>query len=455
MQAWLKAALNYLPQWIDFQMRQSEQPGCVVAVAHKGRAVFEQAFGFADVTKRRKMTPRHRFRVASHSKTFTATGIMKLREADRLRLDDPVGRYVEGLHPEVAEATVNQLLSHSAGLIRDGLDAGQWQDRRPFLNEKELRAALAAPPVIESSTRFKYSNHGFGLLGLAIEAVTGEPYRQWIEREVVAAARLKETQADAPVARGIPFVGGHSGDLLLGRRVVVPGDNPTLALAPATGFVSTAADLACFFGSLDPAAERSILAPASRREMVRRQWQDAHAAMPISYGLGTMIFKVGDWDTFGHGGGFQSTISRTMTMVGQDLCVSILTNAVDGQANPWADGAVRILQAFAKHGAPTARTRDWTGRWWNLWGTLDLLAFGDHVVMAAPGWVNPLTDAGEIEVTARDQGRIRLAGGFASHGEGARLVRNRSGNVSEVWLGGTKFLPKARMAAEMKRRYGN
>jgi len=453
METWLKAALDYLPRWLDYQMRASEQPGCAMAVAYKGRVVREQAFGYANLANRRKMTPRHRFRVASHSKSFTSAGVLKLREQDRLRLDDRVGQYVTGLDPDVAQATLSQLLSHSAGLIRDGLDAGQWDDRRPFLNERELRQALALPPVLDSSARFKYSNHGFGLLGLVIEAVTGEPYRRWIEREVVAASKLTETQADAPLKRGIPFVSGHSGKVLLGRRVAIPGDNVTDALAAATGFISTAADLARFFASLDPAASASVLTPASRREMVRRQWHDPYAAAPMFYGLGTMISKVGNWDVFGHGGGFQSTISRTMVAPGHDLCVSILTNAVDGLANSWAEGAIRILQTYAKGGAPLARTRDWQGRWWNLWETVDLLPLRDHVLVAVPGQLNPLLIADEIEVTGRDRGRIRRAGGFASHGEGAHLVRGRDGRVREVWLGGTRFLPEARMAAEMKRRY--
>ncbi|MDP7344507.1 MAG: serine hydrolase domain-containing protein, partial [Alphaproteobacteria bacterium] len=133
MDNWLKAALDYIPQWLEYQMRLTDLPGCSVAVAHKGRVVIEQAFGVADITTGRKLTPGHRFRVASHSKSFTSAAIFKLRQAGRLRLDDPAGRYIDGLHPVVGEATLGQLLSHGAGLIRDGVDAGQWQDRRPFL----------------------------------------------------------------------------------------------------------------------------------------------------------------------------------------------------------------------------------------------------------------------------------------------------------------------------------
>src|SRR5579863_2502963 len=185
MTPWLRPALDYLPQWLEFQMQASEQPGCAVAVTHQGRLVFEAALGVADLRRGTPLTPRHRFRVASHSKTFTAAGIMKLREKGKLGLDDRVGHYVSGLHPVVARVTLAQLLSHTAGLTRDGADSGQFADRRPYLSEKELRAGLAEPPMIEPNTRFKYSNHGFGLLGLVLQAVTDEPYIQWIRREIV------------------------------------------------------------------------------------------------------------------------------------------------------------------------------------------------------------------------------------------------------------------------------
>lgn len=458
MDKWLSASLDYIPRWIDYQMRLTEQPGCVIAIAQHGKLVLEQAFGVADLDRGTALTPQHRFRVASHSKSFTAAAVLKLREQGRLTLDDHIGRYVPGLHPQVAAVTLNQLLSHSAGLVRDGADAGQWSDRRAFLNEAELRADLAAGTTLDPNTRFKYSNHGYGLLGLAIAAVTGEPYVDWVAREIVAASKLTATTPDAPIAQGTPFARGHSSKLPLGRRVVIPGDNPTHALAAATGFVSTAGDLARFFASLMPDAKRSVLSVENRREMGRRQWQEPYSSLARWYGLGTICGTLGDWDWCGHSGGFQGTVTRTLSVPARGLTVSVLTNAADGLSHGWLDGALHILRAHAQHGAPSRRTAAWAGRWWSLWGAMDLLPMNGKVLVANPALPNPLLDASEIEVEGRDrsgasQGRIALAGGFASHGEPARLQRDARGKAAAFWLGGTKLLPEAKAAKELAAKY--
>ena len=454
MDKFIKAALDYIPQFLDYQMRASEQPGCSIAIAYKGKVVLERAFGSADLGKGEALTPRHRFRVASHSKSFTAAGVMRLREESKLKLDDRIGHYVEGLHKDVARATVAQLLSHSAGIIRDGGDNGQWLDRRPFLNERELRAALAKSPILPANTRFKYSNQGYGLIGLAIEAITGRPYARWIKSTVIAPAGLTETTPDMPLARGVKLAKGHSAKLPLGRRAVVPSRNLTHALAPATGFVSTAADLARFFAQIDPAAKNSFLSVESRREMVRRQWRSPHSTPEQHYGLGTMSGTTAGWDWAGHSGGFQGTLTRSGALLGRDLSFSILTNSGLGWSAFWVESVINILASFARNGAPSRRTANWAGRWWTLWGATDLVPMGEKVLLAAPALFNPFMDASELAVTGRDKGRITLANGFASHGEPVRRVRAASGRVSELWLAGTKLMSEARVAAEMEKRYG-
>ncbi len=451
---WLPHATRYVADWLDFQMRLSEQPGCVLAVAHNGALVCERAYGVADARTGEALTPRHRFRVASHSKTFTAAAILKLREAGRLRLDDPVGTHLPGLSAEVGAVTLAQLLAHSGGLMRDGVDAGHWLQRQAFLDAAALHAQLAEPLTLPANERFKYSNLGFGLLGLVIAAVTGTPYETWVAREIVAAAGLLETAPDMPIAADLPRAQGHGTRLPLGSRPVLPGDTPTHALAAATGFVSTAGDLARFFGQLSPGAAHSVLSAASRREMARRHWRTPHAQVERHYGLGTMSGDVEQLAWFGHGGAFPGYITRTAVVPEWDVAVSIVTNAIDGLANQWSDGALHIMNAFARHGAPDAAVAGWAGRWWSLWGTFDLVPMGSKVLVALPAALTPLTDASEIEVASPTSGRIAVANGYGSHGEPVRRVLDGDGEATRLWLAGTELVGEQDFAAELVGRQG-
>ena len=451
---WLAPALAYIPQWIGYQMRISEQPGCAVAIAHRGVLVHESAYGHADLAAGVKLTPRHRFRVASHSKSFTAAAIMKLREQGRVKLDDTAGQYVDGLHPDIATATVAQLLSHTAGIFRDGLDSAYWARRAPFSDAAAIRADLALPPSIDAGTRLKYSNHGFALAGLVIEAITGEPYGSWMQREVVTPAGLRETTPDVPLPPRAKLASGHSSKALLGRRVTVPSDQTTDALAAATGFVSTAADLSKWFAQLSPGAETSILSAASRREMTRPQWRDLHSPLDRSYGLGIVTGAVEGWEWFGHSGGFPGTITCSAAIPSQGLTVSVLTNAADGWSHGWVDGIIHILKRMADAGAPDAATAGWAGRWWSLWGASDLVPAGNRVLVAAPGLLKPLLKVPELEVTGPDSARIAQAGAFASYGEPVRRVFNKAGKVTVLRLAGMTLLPEAALAKELQGRRG-
>lgn len=450
---WLIAALDYIPSWIELQLRASGQPGCVVAIAFKDKVLLDQAFGVADLSTGEKLSPRHRFRVASHSKSFTAAGVMKLREQGKLKLDDAIGDHVAGLNRKTARATIGQVLSHSAGVIRDGRGIGQFDGRRPYLTARELLADLAADPVIEPNTRFKYSNHGFALLGLMIEKISGQPFATWIKREIVDAADLNETTPDMPLPKGARFARGHSSKLLLGERMIFPGDYSENAIAPAGGFVATASDLCRYFAQLAPGARRSVLSVASRREMTRRHWRNAHTSAEEYYGLGIISGSLGGWDWFGHGGGLPGYISRTAVLPEQELTISVLTNNSNGWAGAWVDGAIHILREFSQRGPPTRRVRDWRGRWWGAAAPADYIPLGNRVILADPLLWNPFLNATEIEVTGRDKGHVSVDNGYGHMGEPVSLGRGKGGKVVEINFAGYKSLPEEKIAAEMRKRY--
>jgi D-alanyl-D-alanine carboxypeptidase len=276
-----------------------------------------------------------------------------------------------------------------------------------------------------------------------VESITGEPYRSWIEREIVAAAGLSETVADMPLPKGTPFARGHTAPLPVGRRLVIPGDFQTHAVGPAGGFVSTAADLVRFFSQLSPSSHESVLSPATRRAMIRARWRDPHSSLERYYGLGIISGALAGWDWYGHSGGLQGYITRTAVLAQEQLALSVLTNSIDGLAHFWLDGALHILRTFARHGVPARTSRAWTGRWWTMWNAVDLVPVKGKVLVAMPAYFNPFMDAAQLK-----RGRIVLAGGYASHGEPARLAKN------ELWLGGTCYRREKEVRREMQRRYG-
>src|SRR3954447_19956329 len=197
------AAAPYLESWLEHQRRRSRVPGVQAAVRVGDRLVLDTALGVADVTTGEPLTTGHLFRIASHSKTFTATAVLQLAEAGRMRLDDPIERWVPALAGcALAEVTVRELLGHQGGVVRDGRDCDHWQLLHPFPDEERLTAiATGEGAVLGRNEHFKYSNIGYGLLGQAIEAVTGTGYADHVRTAVVDRLGLTDTAPEWDPAR--------------------------------------------------------------------------------------------------------------------------------------------------------------------------------------------------------------------------------------------------------------
>jgi len=111
--------LAAVDRWVAYRLWHSRTPGAQVAVGLRGTPLFSAAYGFADLERRTPMRTDHLFRIASHSKTFTATLLLQLLEQGRLGLDDPLGRHLPELDGAVADARVRELLEHTGGVLRD------------------------------------------------------------------------------------------------------------------------------------------------------------------------------------------------------------------------------------------------------------------------------------------------------------------------------------------------
>jgi CubicO group peptidase (beta-lactamase class C family) len=452
IEGWLKEGLSYIERWLAFQLRMSEQPGCSIAVQRDGVVVFETAFGVANQMTKEPLTPRHLFRVASHSKAFTAAAVMVLFEQGKLRLDDRVGQHVKNLPPDLGNATIAQLMTHSAGLTANADTQDYWNDLIPWPDEAELRRQLALPLVLEPGEQHKYSNVGYGLLGLLIEAITAQDYISWMMENLIPRAGLTETFPDYQNQRCNPFASGHAAKQPIGR-FVIPGANQTRAFAPATGFVSTASDLVRFFAQLAPNAANSFLSVRSRREMTRRHWRGTPSADENYYGFGISIGSMENNDYFGHRGSFQGYQSRTCVIPDLDLAVSVITNAIDGPASDWLSAIVHILKHFANAGPTADSLRCWQGRWWNLWATVDLIPLGDIVVYASSDSLTPFAEPEEIEVVTPTTGRFKRSEAPALFGEMVERTLDEHGNCLAIRVGGDEFLTEDAHRERLKSTY--
>ena len=197
----LDRAVGYLSSWLAYRCPYAHVTGYAVAISSRGELVLNEAFGYADLQGPVELTPAHIFRVASHSKTFTATALMQLAERGRLRLDDRAASFLPWLsgHRDrrMGEITLRQLLSHGAGITRDGSDCDFWQLAKPFPDAGQLRdEVLSATLVTEPNLALKYSNVGYSLLGMVVEEASGLSYSDYVLEHIVHPLGLASTGPD-------------------------------------------------------------------------------------------------------------------------------------------------------------------------------------------------------------------------------------------------------------------
>jgi D-alanyl-D-alanine carboxypeptidase len=463
----LREALVYVDSWLDYRVWKLRTPGAQVAVWFDGEVQFSKAYGVANLETGDPLTTAHLFRIASHSKTFTATAIMQLVEAGNLRLDDTAGAWI----PDLAEAgsplakvTVRQLVSNSGGVIRDGVDGTYWEHGRPFPNDEALlEIAIREGAVRQPEAAFKYSNIGFSLLGLIIGKATGSTYNAYAKTAIIEHLGLRNTAPDLDEARLADYAAAHSGVLSRTDRQVIPHIN-TRAMAAATGFSSTAEDMvrfasAHFFG------DDRLIGDRSKNEMQRPVWTGHNPDAPQDgYGYGTTVQYYVGHRMVGHSGGYPGHITRTMWDPEEGLAISVLTNAVDGPAEELAAGILKILDkaregspklplgsglvnsaAIAPPSAPETEIdpASFTGRFAALGGGMDVFVLGGKLFASSPALPSPVVQPYQLEVIDENTLRIMSGSPYGSVGELFRYERDAAGKVVSLFMGGTKTWPIA------------
>lgn len=372
----LQESVKFIRSWLAYMYEHEDVPGFVVAIAHKGKVVFNEAYGYANLENQTKLAPQHIFRIASHSKTFTATALMQLQEQGKLRIDDYVVDYLPWLKNHTdkrwQKVTLRQLMSHGAGVIRDGLHADYWQLGQPFPDSAELKKEiLAAELVIDNNIKLKYSNFGYSLLGMVVEAASGQPYNKYVSQHIVGALGLESTGPEYNSDVDGKIVTGYTRKEIDKKRLPI-AQIDTHAMSAATGFYAAAADLCTYFSAHFAGSEK-LLDDESKKEMQRTQF---HAYAPYGhdhsdYGLGMEIEYVGKRRLIGHGGGFPGHITESLADPKDELVVVALTNCLDSPATSIAKGIFGIVDYFEQNlpeGKPKHDMQKLAGRYYSLWG---------------------------------------------------------------------------------------
>src|ERR1051325_5745516 len=163
------------------EMQTQHIPGLSLAVVKAGHLILARGYGTANVEHQVPVRPETIFQSGSMGKQFTATAVMMLVEAGKIRLDDPVGKYLPRVPKRWAKITVRHLLTHTSGL---GDYPSDFDFRRDYTEDELLKRLTEIPLAFAPGEKWRYSNVGYVILGILIGKVTGHFYGEFLSDRI-------------------------------------------------------------------------------------------------------------------------------------------------------------------------------------------------------------------------------------------------------------------------------
>lgn len=188
--------ISEMKQWIEEQMKKAEIPGMSVTIVNRKETVFQQGFGFSNLSAKTAVTDSTIFELGSNSKAFTALAVLKLEKEGNVRLNDPVDQYIPWLqvtyNGKPAVITIEQLLHHTSGIPFETIGELPEGYGKNSL-EKTVRILQDLPLAREPGKSFEYATINYDVLGLVIEKVTGQSFADYMQEQIFQPLGLEHT----------------------------------------------------------------------------------------------------------------------------------------------------------------------------------------------------------------------------------------------------------------------
>lgn len=167
-------------------------------IAKGDKVLLKKGYGYANLDWDIPNSPKTKFRIGSVTKQFTAASILLLEERGKLKIDDPVRKYLPESPATWDKVTVFHLLTHSSG-IPNYTDAGFYPSisKEPTTPEKLIERFSSLPLEFEPGEKYKYSNSGYAVLGQLIEKVSGQSYAKFVQENLFKPLDMKDTGYDS------------------------------------------------------------------------------------------------------------------------------------------------------------------------------------------------------------------------------------------------------------------
>jgi len=249
-------------------LAEEKLPSLSVAVAVDGTIAWAEAFGWADLEWETPATPSTRYRIGGVTQALTAAAVGRLVDQGRVDLDAPVQEYVPAFPQKEWPVTLRHLMAHAAGLRPHRGEGGLYPGPACEDTEARLASFLGDPLRAEPGTEIRPSTFGWVLVGEAIAGAGGEPYHDFVRREILTPLGLRDTGIDDPGRTEADCARFYYPRLMLDPRYGLQ-DAPEVDFscwAPAVGFLSTPSDLVRFASGL---LEGSVVEPETLAELQR------------------------------------------------------------------------------------------------------------------------------------------------------------------------------------------